>query len=899
MLTRTTITIRECELPMPESREDLKTSLREQVADFLATEDPDAAGNADGDNPHINVTFASDVKNDDKPPLLTATITIRNYELLESCTNDFKDSLREHVANWFRVNVPAADGFAGDQDPDIIITLHTVDDDNRQQLPPTGIAIAPPGRSRAAQEVLLRMYGVKGARAMRPPPPTHEEAARIRKWLEAEGLAEAEDTRGSSVLTPEGARAARAILRYREAELDGLPFELWKKDHDPKPMSLEDFRARATGLCHAPGGETYQTNGYLMLTAPATSDKDDARQVRVTADHMFQPELWTRRVTKPVGYVFENGKPLIAFDQHGLFIDACYYELVLEATCREARWTAMKVRPANPHYRRARGHWQMVRVDTAATEAAAFAAPVILGETPAGIRALLRADRKTGVRRLTPDRARRAPIAAAPAARPCRQPRGPARASRPAPPPRASRSPRIATLTRTRREPKAGRPPRARPREHLRTRRPERSCHQMPQPHRTGPLPPGGELIAMAEAHEAFRVRRREGIAALGYAFVTNDPEQFAWPRSELRGLMVDEASGRILARPFQKFWNAAERGAAGTDWSERHVVLPKLDGSLVYPAGGRWVTRGGITDTSLRAEAVAAAIGTPLGALLERTRTDPADGAPCTPCFEYVGPGNRIVIAYAETRLVLLAVRRIPDGEYWPTARVAEAWRAAGAAAGTCPALDVVRPLEGVAGAGPGEPMYARRLAEAVAAWPAGRDEGVVVAFEPSGHRVKIKSREYVALHRARDDYSSESRVLKVWSDGNRRALIEQLGGERAARLRGYYDALDGAVARQARTVAAEAAAVWRQAGADRKAAAIAWTAATAGRSRVRPLGFTAFGAVERGEDPEAAVRRNIEQLIARASTHQGRIDANVRPMLGPDTPVWRPPDGNRGDAE
>ena len=419
------------------------------------------------------------------------------------------------------------------------------------------------------------------------------------------------------------------------------------------------------------------------------------------------------------------------------------------------------------------------------------------------------------------------------------------------------------------------------------------------QPHKGGRLPDGHELISIAESDERFKVRRRSGMAALNYVYVTDDPEQFAWPRSEMRGLIVDENSGRVLARPFQKFWNANEKHAAETDWREAHVLLPKFDGSLVYPAGERWVTRGGITDTSLRTESVAAKIGAPLAVLLEATRTDPADRSACTPCFEYIGPDNRIVIAYERTRLVLLAVRRISDGEYWPMKRVIETWERTRESTGRHDALDIVRPLSGLAVGRPGTAEYTRRLTETIGGWSGRDNEGIVVAFEPSGHRVKIKSREYVALHRARDDYSRESRVLQVWSDGNHQALLEQLTSERAARLASYYDRLEARIADRAHEITRAATAAWRKADGNRKDAAIAWSEETEPDNAARAVGFTVFTAIAQNRDAEAAAGKNMREVIARACGRQSRIEAKVHPMLGPDAPIWSPSDGSHHDAE
>ena len=419
----------------------------------------------------------------------------------------------------------------------------------------------------------------------------------------------------------------------------------------------------------------------------------------------------------------------------------------------------------------------------------------------------------------------------------------------------------------------------------------------MGQPYQGGALPAAGELVRIADEDPRFKVRRAAGLTALNYAYVTDEADQFAWPRSELRGLIVDEAADAVVARPFQKFWGIQEAGAAGTDWTEPHVVLPKLDGSLVYPAGGRWVTRGGVTDTSQRAEELAASIGSALDALLERTRTDPADGAACTPCFEYIGPDNQIVIRYRESRLVLLAVRRIGDGRYWPWERVAEAWNAAGRAGGAHRALGRVSPIAGAGGTTAGEGR-GRALAAEVAGWNGTEAEGVVVAFEDSGHRVKIKCREYIALHRARDDYSRESRILRVWADGNHAELLERLSEERRQRLSRYYEALEQAIGNVSQAVAAEADAIWTAAACGRKKAAAAWTAATAERPRTRPLGFNAFDALARGEDAREAVERNIRRQIERVAGRSSLIEEKVRPMLGAGAPSWNPPDGNVRDA-
>ncbi len=73
----------------------------------------------------------------------------------------------------------------------------------------------------------------------------------------------------------------------------------------------------------------------------------------------------------------------------------------------------------------------------------------------------------------------------------------------------------------------------------------------------------------------------------------------------------------------------------------------------------------------------------------------------------------------------------------------------------------------------------------------------------------------------------------------------------------------------------------------------------ATAARGAVRPIGSSCFDALKRGEDPQAKATDQIRRAIARGCNRQTLIEQKVRPTLGPDMPVWRPPDGNSKDTE
>lgn len=141
------------------------------------------------------------------------------------------------------------------------------------------------------------------------------------------------------------------------------------------------------------------------------------------------------------------------------------------------------------------------------------------------------------------------------------------------------------------------------------------------------------------------------------YAYVADDPEQSRFPFSEMRGLIVNEA-GEIAARPFQKFLNWQEPGAAVTacPWNDGCEITTRMNGSLVYPArraSGElvWCTRSGPTDVAqLAVDFIENDLDDgeqqQMTAILQYTVCDD-DGALCTPLFEFCSPDNRVVVRH------------------------------------------------------------------------------------------------------------------------------------------------------------------------------------------------------------------------------------------------------------
>lgn len=198
------------------------------------------------------------------------------------------------------------------------------------------------------------------------------------------------------------------------------------------------------------------------------------------------------------------------------------------------------------------------------------------------------------------------------------------------------------------------------------------------------------------------------------------------------RGLIVDD-SNKIIARPFEKFFNYDEIG--GRVPLEPFEVFEKVDGSLgiMYWIGDRpfIATRG-----SFESEQAAKANE------ILRTKYDGAKFDPAlTYLFEIVFPANRIVVDYGGTEDIffLAAVEtatgrevdaELPEG--MPRARRYDG-------------IDDVAELS----------RYENET-----------DEGFVVRFE-SGTRVKFKFSEYKRLHRLLTQVSSKS-IWESLRDGN-----------------------------------------------------------------------------------------------------------------------------------
>ena len=257
------------------------------------------------------------------------------------------------------------------------------------------------------------------------------------------------------------------------------------------------------------------------------------------------------------------------------------------------------------------------------------------------------------------------------------------------------------------------------------------------------------DVLPHIEGREEFVVAEREGYNVINYVVAMQDTFDMTGPddlggavRRECRGLIFD-TNGDLMSRPFHKFFNINERAETQThevDISRTHVVMEKMDGSMIRPVvvDGylRLATKMGVTEVAMQAEAW-------LAAQDERFKNwlwlCVEFGV--TPIFEWVSPSNQIVLAYETADLVLLACRHNRTGEYFMPNSDDD-----------CP-FNVVPQYGSVEG---NIVDYVARQSETE-----GR-EGDIIRFD-DGHMLKIKNDWYVRIHKALDRVRFDRNIVAL----------------------------------------------------------------------------------------------------------------------------------------
>lgn len=211
--------------------------------------------------------------------------------------------------------------------------------------------------------------------------------------------------------------------------------------------------------------------------------------------------------------------------------------------------------------------------------------------------------------------------------------------------------------------------------------------------------------------------------------------------RRECRGLIFDQ-NGQLISRRYHKFFNVNEReetNIAKLNIEESHIVLEKLDGSMLSPIvlnnQVRWCTKMGITDVAMVVEQFVE-----YNAVYNQLAMEMYDIG-VTPIFEWCSNKNRIVIDHPQDQLILTAVRENYSGEYWNYEKLqnlANKYNIPVVQSHSSNANDAYN--------------YVGSLENS---------EGVVVRFD-NGHMIKIKSEWYVLRHKSKDAITREKNVVE-----------------------------------------------------------------------------------------------------------------------------------------
>ena len=300
------------------------------------------------------------------------------------------------------------------------------------------------------------------------------------------------------------------------------------------------------------------------------------------------------------------------------------------------------------------------------------------------------------------------------------------------------------------------------------------------------------QVLAAIKGRPEFVVAKRDGFVVINYFVVMPDtfppvtkvaggsPKmrearrlEYAM-RRECRGLVFDY-EGKVIARRFHKFFNVAEREETmpdKIDLTRKHVVLEKLDGSMITPIPItknnvrtiRWGTKMGTTDVAEPVEKF-------VNANPEyETLAGLCVSTSMTPIFEWTSRQQRIIIDYPEDKLVLLAIRFNESGKYVPYNQMV------GWVSDLFPSIPIVKAYD-----------PATDMEEFINKTRSKEDgEGFVIQFE-DGHMIKIKSDWYVRVHKAKEVLKYEKDVLSLIVNEKLDDVIPFLEPKEVERIRKY----------------------------------------------------------------------------------------------------------------
>ena len=254
------------------------------------------------------------------------------------------------------------------------------------------------------------------------------------------------------------------------------------------------------------------------------------------------------------------------------------------------------------------------------------------------------------------------------------------------------------------------------------------------------------------------------------------------------RGLITDNTTGKILVRPFPKFFNYEE--LVGGKWKESQIptkgdyvyVQEKMDGSLgiLFNYEGEWVmaTRGSFTsDQAIRGMEI-----------LKRNYPvfDKVWMKEYAYLVEIIYPENRIVVDYGKEKVVFLSVVLNEGFSGWkPTDETELHWTIACSifAGNGIKKSDIVKTEQHF--------NFSDELYKSLKEKNEVNKEGFVLRYFPGNFRMKIKFEEYVRLHRIMTNLSTTAVWEVVSSGGKMEDLLKDVPDEFYKKIKMYESEL------------------------------------------------------------------------------------------------------------
>lgn len=288
------------------------------------------------------------------------------------------------------------------------------------------------------------------------------------------------------------------------------------------------------------------------------------------------------------------------------------------------------------------------------------------------------------------------------------------------------------------------------------------------------------DVLPHIEGKSEFRVMEKDWYTVINYAVAFE--ETFNWDhadpvgsaiRRECRGLIFNQNKD-LISRSYSKFFNVGERDETDINkinLYEPHVVLEKLDGSMIRPIPTkedfRLATKAGITDVAMNAEVFIA--DKPEYAFF----INMCISQNTTPIFEWVSRKNRIVVDYPEDNLILTAIRWNGDGSYVPYHEMVDY--------PTKFNIPVVKAVDGLA------VQNINLFVKQVREWDDG--EGIVLRFD-NGHMIKVKADDYVLRHKSKEQINQEKNVIQTILEDAVDDVLPLLTQDDANRLKAFQTA-------------------------------------------------------------------------------------------------------------